>query len=388
MKTVLLAWELGGGLGHISKLYRLAKSLQQSGYRCVIAVKNLLDTSALIKDEFPLFQSPLYYRPNINSFYISSYADLLAWNGYSDADELYCMVRAWLDLFGCVHPDLVITDHAPTACLASHGSIPVVMVGTGFTVPPVETLEFPVLNENMPASVPQSHLYEVITEVLRRLNRPEPGSVTEFMQTDVRSVCTLSELDPYRSSRLEEVLGPFDTPPEMMVFPQEPALFVYCDSDYEEVDSVITALAEYPVKKYAYLRGKAGVYARFLSGRNVVVFEKPPPLREILPKVSAIMHHGGNGLAHAALYAGRPQILLPRYFEMQLTTEVLENFGVANSLRQTTEETDTAIRQCIDQIFNDDKFRNYAAVCAEALQNRPSINAFENTVESCLGLLE
>ena len=155
-----MGWELGAGLGHVQPLLSVAKALAGRGHQPVFAVKNLLEAAPLLGAEpFTVLQAPQWPpRPQgAKPFRASSYADILAIRGFADADELFPLVRAWQALIDLVRPDLIVCDHSPTLCLAAYRSVPVVMIGTGFTVPPAEHSEFPPLQPSVAPQMPQEH---------------------------------------------------------------------------------------------------------------------------------------------------------------------------------------------------------------------------------------
>ncbi len=138
-----MGWELGAGFGHVQPLLNVARELARHGHRPVFAVKNLLEAAPLLNSEpFPVLQSPLWPTRRMRgeqAFRAASYADILAIRGFADPEELYPLVRGWRSLIDVVRPDLIVCDHSPTLCLAAYRSVPVVMIGTGFTVPIMTT---------------------------------------------------------------------------------------------------------------------------------------------------------------------------------------------------------------------------------------------------------
>jgi UDP:flavonoid glycosyltransferase YjiC (YdhE family) len=56
------------------------------------------------------------------------------------------------------------------------------------------------------------------------------------------------------------------------------------------------------------------------------------PLREILPRCAAIVHHGGIGTTAAALAAGTPQLILPFAYDQFDNAARVERLGVGTSL--------------------------------------------------------
>ena len=89
MGTVLLGWELGDGLGHVTKLLEIAHELAAHGHSPVLALKDFVVARPLLRDvPFPILQAPIWWQPVPPSFRASSYADILALKGFADADGL------------------------------------------------------------------------------------------------------------------------------------------------------------------------------------------------------------------------------------------------------------------------------------------------------------
>jgi hypothetical protein len=58
--SVLFAWELGDGLGHVSRLLRIADRLRSAGLACRFVVRNLeLAGRAVQSAGFEVLQSPI-----------------------------------------------------------------------------------------------------------------------------------------------------------------------------------------------------------------------------------------------------------------------------------------------------------------------------------------
>src|SRR5262245_16937485 len=173
--TVLLAWELGDGLSHVWPLRVVARGLAAEGHQPVFAVRNLADTGPLFADEpFPVLQAPVWHprrwRPS-RPFVAASFADVLAINGYDHADNLLPRVLAWQRLLDLVRPRLVVSEYSPTLCLAAHGTLPQVLIGSWFPLPPSDGASFPPLTPGQEPVLPQEQVLAVVQEVQRRRGR-------------------------------------------------------------------------------------------------------------------------------------------------------------------------------------------------------------------------
>lgn len=139
MATILFCWEMGEGMGHLMPVRKVLKALVEQGHDLVVAAvevhtarrvlgsfsKSIVQAPSQVDKRYPLG------RP------AEGVADLLSLNGFADNASLKGRHHAWCQLATLFKPDLVITEHSPGALLMARAlCIPVVHVGTGFTLPP------------------------------------------------------------------------------------------------------------------------------------------------------------------------------------------------------------------------------------------------------------
>ena len=106
MATILFAWELGGGMGHISQLVPLARGLQSVGHRIVVALREVPRAAGLLDNSgITLLQSP--YKPPAGPASIATprtFAHVL-WNaGFGERAELQVLTEAWGNLLDFSRP--------------------------------------------------------------------------------------------------------------------------------------------------------------------------------------------------------------------------------------------------------------------------------------------
>src|ERR1700677_2793722 len=93
MKTVLLAWELGGGMGHVMTLRRLARCLQPLNLRVIAAVKDPQAARPAFPEGIEIVRAPAWPSASMPARQIAatssaSMGDILATAGLSDTDGL------------------------------------------------------------------------------------------------------------------------------------------------------------------------------------------------------------------------------------------------------------------------------------------------------------
>jgi len=137
MAHLLLAWELGLGLGHLTPLGLLAHHLSERGHRITLALRQRRHLDALpFPLPFDVIDAP-HHDGEAPGGIALSYADMLRRCGYDRPEDALRLYRRWDALLAELKPDMVVAEHAPSALLAAHaGGLPRIAVGNGFTIPP------------------------------------------------------------------------------------------------------------------------------------------------------------------------------------------------------------------------------------------------------------
>src|SRR5690606_25014467 len=117
-RTVLFAWELGEGLGHVSPLLAIADALVAAGRGRGMDIVPVFALCEPVFGREPVAARGWRVLPAPRMTEISdirsrgaSYADLLAIFGFGRKRELSLAVAAWDDIFAATAPDLVVADH-------------------------------------------------------------------------------------------------------------------------------------------------------------------------------------------------------------------------------------------------------------------------------------
>ena len=331
MATLLLAWELGEGLGHDQRLLRIGRALAAEGHRPIFVLGNVTESWRQFQQEsFPVLQAPYWnWWPGRNTFMAGSYADVLAVRGWEKVETLLPLVEAWQRLIDYIQPSLIVIDHAPTLCLAAYRTLPVVQVGGWFSLPPASAPTFPPLVPDRPPVIAQENLLAVVQEVQQVRKRPVPRTLTDIFAATNRFPISFAELDPYQPFRQEAVWHPFDIlPPLVQEKAGLPGFFAYLRADNSNVEQWLIDAARTGLKGTAYLRGATAGLKERLRSQGLTVTDEPVPLAEALKECTIILHHGGSTTANMAFAAGRPQLVFPQHLEQALTAKLLEKLGV------------------------------------------------------------
>jgi hypothetical protein len=333
MKTVLFAWELGEGLGHVSPLLAVADALVTAGRGRGLDIvpvfalcEPIFGRESVATRGWRVLPTPRMTEIGDIRTRGASYADLLAMFGFGRKRELSLAVAAWDDLFAVTAPDLVVADHSPTACLAARGRLPLVVSGSGYFAPPADLPAFPALNAEAPVTQNQAVLLETVNAVLADRGVARLRRLPQMLEGDGRAVLTLPHFDPYRALRAEPVLGYH----QRIAGPLAPApaerIFFYGRSNDPHVDDIAQVLGRCGLPVIAHIRGVRTAALSYLQQLGIDHHDRPLQPLEAFGKCSIVVSHGG-GIAQTAAQAGRRQVILPTHLEPMITGARLEHYG-------------------------------------------------------------
>ena len=105
------------------------------------------------------------------------------------------------------------------------------------------------------------------------------------------------------------------------------------------------------------------------------------PFGELLPRVRALVHHGGIGTMSQCLAAGVPQLIAAMGLDQPDNAERLERLGAG--LRTSAEDFIAGrALPLLQRCLHDEDIRTKAAACADRLRKRPSTDALVDWIES------
>lgn len=390
MKKVLFAWELGDGLGHVSRLLPIANILRDNGVECAFVVRNLIVTHSMIAGEgYRVFQAPFvtpYAPPEVRQKVIASIGDVLATVGYIEPDKLTALTDGWAAIIDSFDPDLVIADYSPTAGLAAFGERPVVPVGDWFTLPPGNWPEFRTFKD-APNRVDPERLLETVQEVQRRRGKALPDRVPALMHGARNFVVTIPELDPYRSFRENTESSPLR--PLSAPTTQEPVqdYFAYLSDGYAGTQKVLEVLANSSWTGDLYLRDANNEARGKWRERGLTVHDAPQPIEQAVANARVVIQHGGIGTLEQVLAIGRPQCIVPRHFEQQKNGEYLGKLGVATVMKSGNKFQPEHVAQAFAATLTQERFAENARSAALDLERRGPFNLLARIADYVLSVL-
>jgi hypothetical protein len=342
MARVLFAWELGGDYGHLSRLLPLALALAERGHEPVFAARDLLGAEAVLAPHgLRWFQAPLWIGRVTNLPPPVSYAELLMAFGFLNPRALTGICRAWRNLVEQLAPALIITDHAPTALLATRGlGIPRLNFGDGFCIPPATQPAPPFrwwdrAQNTARLADSDAQAWKHANEVLFALGAPPLMGLADLHRCEGTLLCTFAELDHYadRPAGQASHAGPIFTLGQgvPVVWPEGdgPRVFAYLKPGSASTDKALAALRDCGARVLAHVPGAARRTLATHASARLVFSEQPLDMEQARASCDLAVCHGGAGTTAAMLLAGKPLLLIPMQMEQTMTARRAEMLGAA-----------------------------------------------------------
>ena len=394
MSRILLAWELGGGAGHLSSLRPVAEALLARGHQVTLAVRDI-SSAALIfsgmENEMQIVQAPVCPKtyggladPPLN------FAEILMRFGYLDTTMLKALLLGWRSLLKLTGADRLVADHAPTALLAARGTgIACSTFGNPFSVPPPAS---PTPNMRDWLDVPAQRLQDSDARVINVINAalapdaPPISSLPQMFEDAEHLFVGMPELDPYGPRMAGEYIGLHagrsGSGPAVWPQGEGARVFAYLKADYPHIHACLDALAAAPARCLINLAGATPQLIERYRGPRLSFSAGHVDMDHALAQCDVLICQSGLGTVSAALRGGKPLLLLPSQLEQFLLARNVEKLGVGLTVHPETKTPDIAgslARLLADPVF---------AQKARALAQRCSAPSVATIVDQVVARIE
>ena len=321
---VLIAWEHGRHLGHLTRLLALAEELRTQGAEVVWALPAHQPQSmeAVQLAGWAAVWAPST-APSTARAAPQSFADILSRFGFADEAVLVGQVQAWLDRMETLRIDRVLLDYAPAAQLAAHlAAIPAAQVTNGFDAPPAHcptfglSLRGPFIEQRNARVV--AAVTDTIAAVGRRLVGKSGVGLQAMLEHPTRWLDCIPETDPYgaddRPARSGIFIGPQGQPANAVHadWPEGPGPRVLAYLRGRSMPRlVLPALADYGAAVLCAWPDASDADIQEFSRARTRVIRAPIPLSTLLPKADLVVNYGSTGFVCQALMNGKAQLILP-----------------------------------------------------------------------------
>ena len=343
MSRILIAWELGGNLGHVLPLLVLARALRAKGNEVLFALRDVRASAGLLQREnFRFVQAPHLAPSRIRGLAggPASYPEILLYYGFADAPALEAQALAWRHLFALAKPDALLLDHAPTALLAARG-LPFrkVLFSTGFTSPPRIA---PMASIRPWQRIPMQRLQgseqralHTANAVLGTVGAKPLEELYELFDADEDILATLPELDHYGARPNARYWGPVADVgrSEAPAWPggEGKKVFVYIRAASPAFKPLYAAMRNMQASVLWFAPGLTEAAASTLSSASIRITSSPLDMTKVAGSAAAAIFHGGHGTAAAMLLAGVPMFLIPENIEQLLIAQRVSAIGAGTA---------------------------------------------------------
>lgn len=357
MKTVLLAWELGGGTGHAMALRRYAACLRSHGVRLVAVTKNYVAAQTLLDLGVALLQAPPWPGDWLSpaQFRAGSSAtmgDNLAACGLTDEAAFTDILRQWNEIVTAIRPSIIVGDYAPAASMMARGRIPLVVIGNGFTLPPSEMQSFPPLHKLAPPRWDEANILAAVNRAAKSTGAQPLDRLTQLFAADARIVESFPILDPYSSQRIEPVDGPALDHAPVSRRDDANRIVVYLARGVAIHRDMVGALRPFATRVHIHAPELSDAQRADLAAAGAHIHDEAFVLSDTLPDARLVIHLGGAGVASHALACGVPQLILAGHIEQELNGAALARAGLGHVIRNSDQTRISS--ETIAGLFEDD----------------------------------
>ena len=124
---------------------------------------------------------------------------------------------------------------------------------------------------------------------------------------------------------------------------------------------------------------------RYVAQSDDILTVGSIPHRAVLPRVAAIVHHGGAGTTTAAASAGVPQVILPHLLDQFYWAHRIERLGLGPRALPVSLITADILTDRLDVALNDSGTRRRAAALGPAIAARNGADAAVDHLERLVG---
>jgi hypothetical protein len=343
-RRILLAWELGAGLGHLMPMRLLAAALRQRGQRVYLALRDLQSAhTALGAESHELLQAPLLLGQPLRPLRVqASYASLLHNCGFDTAAGLLGRLQAWRTLIQGLSIDALVAVHAPTALTAATSlGLPTAAMGTGFVLPPAQIPLPPYFPEKglSPEQLAgnEAVVLGVLNQALAGLGAAPCPDLASLFRRAHPALLSYPELDHYALPRSIPYLGQPDFSQGLPVRwgPRpEKRVFAYL-RPFPGLHELLLALKNLRAQVLVHVGDLDPARLKTYLRPGLVVSSSPAHLRQVAADCDAYVGYAPHGSTTEMLLAGKPCLLIPTNVERQLVARRAEALGAARVLPQS-----------------------------------------------------
>jgi UDP:flavonoid glycosyltransferase YjiC (YdhE family) len=370
----------------------IAQELRAAGYRPVCILRDISRAEEVLGGQgIEYLQAPVWLTqfqglPNDLNF-----TETMFRFGFLKPEGLTALVHSWRRLWSLLNVDLLLIDHAPSACLAARGlGIPRILIGNSFAIPPrVSPLppfrwwqnnsgERPRLQETEQRTVLN------INACAQRTNTPTIAAVHELFDCEETLICGWPELDVYGAREHAEHIGPINNT-NMGASPiwplgEKKRVFAYIKPQYRHFDALLAAMSQVDAQFLIFAPGIAEATARKFTKSGMLFSTTPFNMQQVVKACDLVVCHAG-GTTDVALDAGIPVLQLPMQMEQTMTSRRSELLGC--SLHLPLDGNPGELRKLFKKLLSEPAYTDAAKVYARRIDERQGADSLGKLLDRC-----
>ncbi|MBX3581426.1 MAG: hypothetical protein KF810_06000 [Rhizobiaceae bacterium] len=377
MLGALLAWEHGGGMGHIVTLKTVAEAVDDR-FTFDAALCDLTHAGALsglctpVQGPWlPLFEDDRKARGSPPR---ATWGEFLGDVGFRRPEILRESIGWWQGVMRECDISLVIADCAPCALMAARGlGIPSVAISTGYLTPPPAMPRFPILlSQHSTCIYDEAETLEIVNSVVTEFGVPELAGLPEVYQATDQIIFSIDMLDPYAAWRAMPSLPPM-MGGEVGPVSDGDEIFVYLSNAKMADPAFIEAIGNIGRPVRLFIPKLDPSLAASFSSLNIRVERAAVPVNLIAKRSRLIVSAAQHGITCLGIASGLPQVSRPSDLEKQYNAEAVERRGIM----QLIDDKDLPahlFRSTILNAYEDAAMARRARALADELRSQFDIN--------------
>lgn len=362
-QRILLAWEHGRNLGHISRLLAVARLIEAQGGEPVWVLPPAFMQAAQFSNlPHARFAAPLMRQAApAQPLRIDSFADILLSFGFGDAAVLGRAVRAWAQLFETVRPCSIVLDYAPAAQLAAQLlGVRAFQITNGFDAPPPNCPVFGITVRGPYMEQLNARKLQQISTTMAQVGhdvtgRPGP-TLEDYFNCPSKVYDCIPETDPYGSRDHGLYVGPLATlhNAEAALWPHNtanqapgPRVFAYL-RNVPNASEWLDALCRADACSLCVWPDASDALIQRHCNSRVRIVRQPVDINRALAQADAVLNYGSTTTVCQTLLAGKPQLMLPTDIEKTLVARKVVEHGAGLMWRQGSGACAEALHQFLN----------------------------------------